>query len=197
MRNPDTLGWDPDIYPSRIRNEIEDYEVLQAKVLDAARGRRVTSILDLGTGEGETARRVLSLYPDARLHGIDSSAAMLDGARNRLPMERVSLNEQNLQDELPTGPFDLAVSALAIHHLTRDEKVDLFDRIARVLMPGSRFVLGDLIVPENPNDAVIELTPDYDYPSTISDQLRWLDAAGFRAELFWNRRDLAVMTGDL
>lgn len=195
MRNPDTLGWDPDVYPTKIRDEIEDYEFLQDKVFDACRGLEVGSILDLGTGEGETARRVLALYPDAELHGIDSSAAMLRGAAKRLPKERVTLTEQDLRDELPsTDPYDLVVSALAIHHLTGTEKTNLFARIAKVLAPRGRFVLGDLIVPEDPEDAVIEHTPDYDYPSSIAEQLLWLREAGLDPTVFWQRRDLAVIT---
>lgn len=197
MRNRDTLGWDPTIYPSAIREEIEDYETLQSKVLEAATGREVHSILDLGTGEGETARRVLSLYPEARLHGIDSSAEMIEGARARLPMERVSLSEHDLREPLPEGPFDLVVSALAVHHLTGKEKLHLFARIANVLSPGGRFVLGDLIVPDDPADAVIQLTEGYDNPSRLDEQVTWLESAGFRAGVLWQRRDLAVITADL
>lgn len=196
MRDPATEGWDPNIYPGKIRAEIEDYEVLQANVLDAARGRTATSILDLGTGEGETARRVLSLYPDARLHGIDSSTAMLAGARERLPMERVTLTEQDLRADLPEGPFDLVVSALAVHHLVGEEKAELFARIMKVLSPGGRFVLGDLVIPDDPKDAVIELTEGYDNPSRVDEQLDWLEGAGLRPGLFWQRRDLAVLTAD-
>lgn len=197
MRNRDTLGWDPNIYPSNIRDEIEDYDVLQAKVLEAARGRAVTSILDLGTGEGETARRVLAEYPEARLHGIDLSADMIEGAKQRLPMERVSLTEQDLRDELLPGPFDLVVSALAVHHLTGPEKASLFKRVAEVMAPGARFVLGDLVVPKDPSEAVIELTQGYDNPSRADEQLQWLNEVGFTARVFWQRRDLAVFTADL
>ena len=59
----------------------------------------------------------------------------------------------------PTGPFDLVTSALAVHHLDADGKRDLFARIAAALAPGGRFVLGDVIVPEDPADATIPLTP--------------------------------------
>ena len=196
MRNPETAGWEPGIYPSKIRAEIEDYDVLQSKVVEAARGREVAAILDLGTGEGETARRVLAEYPDARLHGIDSSEAMVVGARERLPSDRVTVTLQDLQDPLPEGRFDLAISALAIHHLEGELKLDLFTRIAAVLTNGGRFVLGDLVAPEDPGDAVIELTNGYDFPSTASQQVAWLEQAGFRVEMSWQRNDLAVFIAD-
>jgi hypothetical protein len=55
------------------------------------------------------------------------------------------------------------------------------------------FVLADVIVPQQPEDAVAPLTPDYDLPDRLDDQLAWLRAAGFDAEPTWVRGDLAVV----
>src|SRR5439155_8133229 len=110
----------------------------------------VRRILDLGAGTGETAVGVLSVYPDAQLIGIDESEPMLTHARRRIP--RADLRVSRLEDPLPTGPFDLVVSALAIHHLAGPGKADLFQRVGAELAPGARVVLGDVIVPEDPND---------------------------------------------
>jgi tRNA (cmo5U34)-methyltransferase len=49
------------------------------------------------------------------------------------------------------------VSALAVHHLTAEAKADLFRRAAEALSPAGRFVLGDVVVPARPEDAVIPL----------------------------------------
>ena len=68
--------------------------------------------------------------------GIDASEAMLGRARERLP--DADLRLQRLEDELPSGPFDLVVSALAVHHLDGAGKRELFARVARVLRPGRR-----------------------------------------------------------
>jgi len=62
-----------------------------------------------------------------------------------------------------------------------------------VLAPGGRFVLADVVVPEDPADASIELTPGYDKPSPVADQLRWLTEAGFGATVVWAAADLAVI----
>ena len=58
-------------------------------------------------------------------------------------------------------------------------------------------MLGDAIVPEDPADAVTALTPDFDRPSPLGDQLQWLNEAGFDARLVWRHRDLAVISADL
>ena len=75
-------------------------------------------------------------------------------------------------------------------------KADLFRRVASVLAPGGRFVLGDVVVPEDPADVVTPIDADYDTPSTVPEQLRWLVEAGLRARLAWAHRDLAVLVGD-
>lgn len=54
-------------------------------------------------------------------------------------------------------------------------------------------MLGDVVVPEDPADARIELTPGYDKPSSAADQLRWLVETGFDAEPAWEAGDLAVL----
>jgi tRNA (cmo5U34)-methyltransferase len=149
----------------------------------------------LGTGTGETAARILNSYPEARLTGVDESAAMLCAARAALGNAPVLLVAR-LEDPLPPGPFDLVVSALAVHHLDGAGKADLFRRVARVLRPGGRFVLGDVVVPEDAADAIVPLTADYDRPDTIADQLAWLEDAGFEARVTWRLRDLAVFAGE-
>ncbi|MDH3706081.1 MAG: class I SAM-dependent methyltransferase, partial [Acidimicrobiia bacterium] len=69
-------------------------------------------------------------------------------------------------------------------------------RVHQALAPGGRFVLGDLVVPDDPADAVTPLVPDYDQPSSVADQLDWLSAAGFEATLTWRHRDLVVIIAD-
>ena len=63
------------------------------------------------------------------------------------------------------GRFDLVASALAVHHLAPAEKRRLFGRVREALSPGGRFVLADVIVPINPADVTIELTPDSTAPT--------------------------------
>lgn len=187
------MTWDPDAYPVTIRNEIADYDELQDQVAQATAGVLARLILDLGIGTGETAARVLSIHPNARLIGIDSSLEMLDGAARRLPRERVSFLQQDLAAPLPNEHFDLVYSALAIHHLEGERKRALFEDVAARLTREGLFVLGDVIVPEDPADAVIELEPNYDFPSSIDDQLTWMREAGLEPQIGWVRRDLAVI----
>ena len=188
--------WDPDQYLSMMRAEVPDYERLQSELVAASRAASASAVVELGTGTGETTRRVLDAHPGARLVGIDSSEAMLARARETLPADRVELSLRRLEDPIPTGPFDLAVSALAVHHLRDAQKADLFQRVHAVLQPGGRFVLADCVRPERAEDVVTPIDPDFDFPSPLADQLRWLEEAGFVSSVSWSHKDLAVFIGD-
>jgi tRNA (cmo5U34)-methyltransferase len=186
--------WDPDSYLALMAAEVPDYERLEDETA-AATGTRARRILELGTGTGETARRVLARHPEATLVGVDASDAMLARARAELPPARVDLRLGRLEDPLPQGPFDLVVSVLAVHHLDGAGKARLFARVAAALAPAGRFVLGDLVIPDDPADAATPIDGHHDAPSTVAEQRAWMDAAGLAASVVWARRDLAVLVG--
>jgi len=187
--------WNPDTYLAEMAAEIPGYAELQEAVLAASADVSATRVLELGTGTGETAVRLRALHREASWVGIDSSEAMLARARERLPDADLLL--QRLEDELPAGPFDLVVSALAVHHLDGPGKRELFSRVARVLEPGGRFVLGDVVVPAGGQEGPIHIDWEMDTPDSVEDQLAWLRAAGFEAEASSVRVDLAVLRARL
>jgi tRNA (cmo5U34)-methyltransferase len=178
----------PDDYLELMHSELPAYERLQDEAA-AATGMGARRLLELGTGTGETARRVLARHPGASLVGIDASADMLAVAS----VPGADLRVARLQDPLPEGPFDLVFSALAVHHLDGPAKADLFARVAAVLEPGGRFVLADVVVPDDPADATTPLSPDFDLPSRVDEQLEWLRDAGLDPSVVWAQGDLAVV----
>jgi len=181
--------FDPGSYLELMAAEVPAYARLQDEVAAATAGLEVARALELGTGTGETARRVLAVHQGAALVGVDASANML----GRADISGADLRVARLEDALPGGPFELVFSALAVHHLDGPGKADLFARVAAVLAPGGRFVLGDVVVPEDPADVVTPIDGVYDQPSTVAEQLEWLRAAGLDARVAWSERDLAVL----
>ena len=188
--------FDPATYLDLMRAEVPAYERLQQAVARATADLAVARLLDLGTGTGETLGAVLELHPGAVAVGVDKNDAMLDAARRRLAGTTVGLLVADLTDPLPAGPFDLVVSALAIHHLEGTDKAGLFGRIGGALRPRGRFVLGDVVIPVEQPDAVTALVSGHDRPSTLADQLGWLDEAGFDADTVWSEHDLVVVRAD-
>jgi SAM-dependent methyltransferase len=191
--------FDADRYPELMAAGVPAYARLQVAVAQAAGshamggGQPAPRLLELGTGTGETAVHVLASHPGATLVGIDASDDMLARARARLPA--ADLRVARLEDPLPEGPFDLVFSALAVHHLDGPGKADLFARVGAIVAPGGRFVLGDLVVPEDPADVVTPVDGTFDRPSGVGEQLAWLAAAGLEPSLVWRERDLAVLVG--
>jgi tRNA (cmo5U34)-methyltransferase len=182
-------------YLAMMREAVPGYDQLEDETAEAT-GVGARSILELGTGTGETARRVLDRHPDAQLIGIDARPEMLAVARDSLPPDRVNFLVGRLEDHpLPQGPFDLVVSALAVHHLDAVSKADLFRRIAATLSPGGRFVLADVVEPVNPTYTVTAIDPEVDHPSRLDEQLAWLEAEGMLPEITWTHRDLVVILG--
>jgi tRNA (cmo5U34)-methyltransferase len=187
--------WLPEEYGSVVAT-LPGYERLQEETVAATVDLSPGTILELGVGTGVTSARLLAAHPGARFVGLDASAPMLKAAREAIPAERVELVLARLEDSLPAGPFDLVVSALAVHHLDAAGKRDLFRCVAERLARGGRFVLADVVVPRDPADARVELEAGYDLPSTVEEQLGWLHEAGLRARVTWEEADLAVLAAD-
>lgn len=143
------------------------------------------AVLDVGGGYGVVTDEVLRAFPRAIVTLQDYSAVMLDQARQRLATHasRVKYALTDLRDPGWTaavdGPFDLAVSAIAIHNL-RDsgEIAGSYRGIAAVLKPGGVFLDYDLFGLIGGTDAQMQ---------TIRD-------AGFAAvDCLWQQERLAII----
>jgi SAM-dependent methyltransferase len=108
-------------------------------------------VLDVGGGYGVVTEEVLRVFLHAVVTLQDYSEPMLDQARHRLAAHsgRVRYAVGDLRDPAWTtglgGPFDLAVSAIAIHNL-RDlgQIAACYRAIAGVLKPDGVFLDYDL-----------------------------------------------------
>jgi L-threonylcarbamoyladenylate synthase len=188
--------FDAGSYGDDVVQIVHDYEELQGALVDQLLARRPARILELGVGTGETTRRLLDALPGARVLGVDASPAMLAAAASSLHgyEGRFEARIAALQEPLPEGEFEAVASALTVHHLQAAEKSDLFHRIRKALVPGGTFVLADVVLPEGPPPDPVELTDGHDKPSTVAEQIGWLEEAGFSSvSLAWQRGDLAVI----
>jgi ubiquinone/menaquinone biosynthesis C-methylase UbiE len=128
---------------------------------------------------------VLRAFPQARVTLQDYSQPMLDEARRRLApfAAQVGYAQCDLRDIAWTdrvgGPFDLAVSAIAIHNLGElAAMADCYRGIARVLKPGALFLDYDL----------------FERFGGIALHTRMLWEAGFaRVDLIWHQSPVAIL----
>ena len=86
-------------------------------------------------GTGETTRRLIEAHPDAWVIGLDSSPDMVFRARESYDDVQLA----RIEDPLPDGPWDLVICVLSVHHLTNEQKRNLFRRVSgHVPRPGDR-----------------------------------------------------------
>lgn len=124
-------------YLAEIRRRIPAYDELQRQAI-AAVPFAPDRVLELGIGTGETSRRLLATYPEARITGLDSSPDMVFRARELIEDVRLA----RMEDPLPDGPWDLVISVLSVHLLDEEQERDLFRRVreqSRSLVIADRF----------------------------------------------------------
>lgn len=108
-------------------------------------------VLDVGGGYGAVTSEVLQAFPNARVVLQDYSSQMLDRARQQLSTSfgsQVEYAQSDLRDALwmlplieKDGPFDVVVSAIAIHNLRTDDLVvDCYRAIRYALVAGGQFL---------------------------------------------------------
>ena len=150
-RHADTFNHDPraDAYDAKVLDEENPlragYAALLEWTLASACIGREDVVLDLGAGTGNTARGIVAAR---RVIAVDVSEKMLAQAPRKLEhLPWVEILKADLLEvfdrDLP--PLDAIVSTYAVHHLTSEEKTELFSRARDALRPGGRAVFGDLM----------------------------------------------------
>jgi len=142
-------------------------EVLNLSGLDPDVG---IEVLDLGGGYGMFGSVVLERFPRSRVTVQDYSGPMLEQARGYLAgfNGRTSFVLSDLREHewvgSAGGPFDLVVSARAIHTIGgRQYIADVYKGIYELLKPGG-----------------VLLDCDYTYTAPLAEHLKWLGEAGFQ-----------------
>jgi SAM-dependent methyltransferase len=183
-------------------------EVARVIFEDVIAGRRISRILDLGTGDGRAIAGLLAAFPDAEAVGVDFSPPLLARARERFAdRTQVQIVEHDLNEPLPPhlSDFDLLISVQAIHHLPDDRKRSLYRESLGLLRPDGLFCNVDLVA--SPTEALFKkamgaygLTEEdvdpTDQPAPVEPQLHWLREAGFiDVDCYWKWLSSAVMVG--
>ncbi|GAB7039204.1 MULTISPECIES: methyltransferase domain-containing protein [Catenuloplanes] len=99
-------------------------------------------LLDVGCGNGEVARELSGLLPDAEVTAVDHSADAIAAAAGLHDGSRVTYEVGDVYDlPYPDGHFDGVRSERVLQHLTDPDRA--VAGMARVLRPGGRLCLID------------------------------------------------------
>jgi len=210
-------------YDSMFVPRLGGYEAMHGAILAMlpAPDMRPVRVLELGMGTGNLTAQILELLPHSSVVGYDLSARMLDQARAKLASmaDRVQLIEADMDQASLAGPFDVAVSAIAIHHVPPRAKPALFRRLHGALRPGGVLIIGDTFRAPTPElDTTYRRlrTPDRPDPDAAAYEsyrqqagpaggsstymqhyFRWMQQAGFcSVDCVWKHFSLAVVYGE-
>ena len=143
----DPYDWDARVEAWEKVAATDTFRMLRDRIVDVAEPRSDDRVLDLGAGTGLVA---LELAPRvARVVAFDISRGMLDRLQSRAidkSLTNVALVEGDMRS-LPFDDesFDVVVSNYAFHHLDDPAKELALSEVRRVLVPGGRLVLCDMM----------------------------------------------------
>ena len=212
------LGIKPGEYDRLIATLIPHYlELIESAA--AAVGviaRAAPAVVDLGTGSGALAQRILKARPRARLTGIDADGSMLAAASRRL-RGRIRTIEDNFEKaDIPR--CDVVSASFALHHVPTDRrKASLYKRCYTSLRRGGMFVSADCFLASNPKvqardreawlqhlqgsysrakaENFLKTWAKEDVYFTLEREMEMLGDAGFTVEVPWRRDSFAVLVG--
>ena len=172
--------------------------------------------LNLGAGNGLLDEVLLEHFPGAEGTLVDGSLAMLGAARERL--ERFGDRVEYVQGNFTTsdwagalsGPFDVAVSTIALHNLRDAVAIrEVYAQTYKLLGHGGLFLNLDYIRParpelsglarwgaKDPEAKLMGRGGGQNLPGTLQEHLAWLNEAGFAcADCFWREFQVALIGG--
>ncbi len=176
-------------------------------------------VLDLGAGTGLLSALVLDVFPNATFTLVDVSSEMLDRARKRFE-QRMGFQFElvDLEHAPLTGSYEVAVSALALHHVEPERLQGVFEKVFAVLEKGGVFINADqtlgttaeterryaaewlrTVQAQGATDADVLMAlkrMEADRTATLENQLAWLRAAGFTdVDCWYKQYRFAVYSG--
>lgn len=172
--------------------------------------------LDIGAGDGWLDEMLLARFPRAEATLLDGSPFMVKRAQDRLRpfAERVRVFQADLATPAwagsAVGPFDVAVSTIAIHNLEDPARIRaLYREVSGLMADGGFFMNLDYVRAPHPSlgsvyrfasqdarSGFMQVRGYRDFAGTVDEHLGWLAEAGFApTDCFWRELRLALFGG--
>jgi trans-aconitate methyltransferase len=212
------LGIKPGEYDRTISTLIPHYKELIGAAATAVDmiARATPAVVDLGTGSGMLAERILAVRPKARVIGVDADPVMLATARRRLRGAIQTIEDNFERTHIP--PCDVVSASFALHHIpTGRRKAAIYKRCVESLRPGGMIVSADCYLASSATvqkrhreawlshlqraytrrkaQQFLKMWAKEDVYFTLDREIELLKDAGFEVEVTWRNDSFAVLVG--
>ena len=90
-----------------------EYDYLRELILK----NKITSVLDVGTGEGNFISGLARLTPDVMYKAVDADPELISSAREKHGEANLSFEHRLFDHSFPSGNFDLITARFAVEHM--------------------------------------------------------------------------------
>ena len=123
-------------------NDQDERHLGYAKECPTPADGKVLRILDLGCGVGQLSTSMKKRFPNAEVHALDVAAPMIRyGHMRAVDMGSEIHFKQALAEDTgyPDGYFDIVISYILFHEVTKDAAPKIIAEAGRILRPGGVF----------------------------------------------------------
>jgi ubiquinone/menaquinone biosynthesis C-methylase UbiE len=126
------------------------YQAIHKRLIDTIEIPAHANVLDLGCGTGQLFNRLGKQYPEIKGIGLDLSPKMIQVARQKNQHRPRFIYLEGNAESLPfaENQFDAVFNNISFLHYQNPEQV--LEEIKRVLTPGGKFYLVDIVANNSP-----------------------------------------------
>lgn len=139
-----------DGYDEHMRLNVDGFKQIYTVVADPIeQTQKTVSLLDLGCGTGLELEAVFQKAPKARVTGVDLSKEMLGCLAEKYADKKKQITLElgsYLEIPFPEKKYDYALSVMTLHHLTKEEKVTIYQKIFNILKDDGFYIEADYVV---------------------------------------------------
>ncbi|MFP4460989.1 MAG: class I SAM-dependent methyltransferase [Thermotogota bacterium] len=139
-----------DGYDEHMQLNVDDFEQIYTIVANPLeQAQKPVNLLDLGCGTGLELEAVFQKAPNAFVTGIDLSQEMLDCLVKKYTAKKEQITlilGSYLEIPFPEKEYDYALSVMTLHHLTKAEKVIVYQKIFNTLKDKGSYIEADYVV---------------------------------------------------
>jgi len=135
-----------DEYDTHMRETIEKFDEFYEHVIQPIEKQSELKVLLLGCGTGAEAEFLFERYPNAQVTCYDLSTEMLQAFSRKFSNHNIELRQESYFNLIEEDVYDYVIAVMTMHHWDYNEKLELYNKINKVLKPNGLYIEGDYYV---------------------------------------------------